>query len=119
MVSALFNDFVNQGLFSNMGFAQVFYFEAGLLGKVLGVGPDLFTQGLCPLGVVKYSDMLGSEICGHSIGKANARKGAGYNHAVKTGQFATDFVGVPLCEQLHKWPPRIGLAVPSQISGNC
>lgn len=119
VVTALFNYLANQCFFADIGFAQVFNFKPCFLGKALGVTTDLFPQRLGPFGVVKDSNFLTVQICGHSLGKADAWNSACDNHAVKARQLATNFLNMPLGKQLHGWPPRIGLTVASQISTNC
>jgi len=78
-------------------------FQAVLVGQAFGVGANLVSQGLGPLGVIENPNVLCFEKAGHALGRTNTGNGAGEHDAVKARQYPLNLTGVMLNKLLHNW----------------
>ena len=80
--------------------ADEFDFQRVLGRQALGVLAQRFAQRLRPLGVVIDANVMSVEIPGHPFGETQPGQRALNQHAVVTGQHASDLVAPAVGQQL-------------------
>lgn len=115
-VTTLGGDCLNASLFTEgLAFADEFDLESSLVGQSLGVGADLFSQRLSPLGIVEQANVARPKLTSHGVGMADVGKGAGDHDAVETEQHTADLVSMLFGKGVHFFAPGLS-CLPSNDS---
>lgn len=88
-------------LLAKILFANEVYGKAVLTGNLFGIVPNLLPKRHCPLGIVKYADVVLPQKQRHSIGIANAGNRTGQYDAVKTRNNTFNFTMMSLNKIRH------------------
>jgi hypothetical protein len=86
--------------------------EPGLSGHVLGVGADLVTQRLGPVGVVEEADAACAEVIRHRPSMADVRQRTGDHYPVEAGQHTTNLFLMLIDKWIHRLAP-VALSYPN------